>query len=50
MVTVGIPVDQTVVAGVPPELLAIRSLNIVCAVTVTLKYVDEALDLWREGS
>lgn len=49
MVAVAIPVDQTVVAGVPPELLAIRSLYIVDAMTVTLKRVHEALKSKARG-
>lgn len=37
MVLVGMLIDQTVVAGAPREVLAIRSLNIVGVVTDTLK-------------
>ena len=49
MVAVGLPVDETVIAGAPPGLITIRSLNIVGAVTGTLKQVEEALDFVARG-
>ena len=49
MVAVGIPVDPTVIIGAPPTLITLRSLNIVGAVTGTLKQVDEALDFVARG-
>ena len=49
VVAVGIPSDPNVVAGAPPGILAIRSLNVVGAVTGTLKQVDEALDFVARG-
>ena len=49
MVAVGIPIDPTVTAGAPPALITIRSLNIVGAVTGTLKQVEEALDFVARG-
>ena len=49
MVVAGVPIDPTVMAGAPPALIAMRSLNIVGAVTGTLKQVDEALDFVARG-
>ncbi len=49
VVAVGIPADPTVMAGAPPGFIAIRRLNIVGAVTGTLKEVDEALDFVARG-
>ena len=49
MVAVGIPVDPTMMVGAPPALITLRSLNIVGAVTGTLKQVDEALDFVARG-
>lgn len=49
MVAVGIPTDSTVMAGTLPGLLATRRLNIVGAMTGTLKEVDEALDFVARG-
>ena len=49
MVAVGIPVDPAVMVAVPPSLLTMRSLNVVGAVTGTLKQVDEALDFVARG-
>ena len=48
-VAVGIPIDPTAVAGAPFGLLTLRSLNIVGAVTGTLKEVEEALDFVARG-
>ncbi len=44
MVVVGLPPDPTVIAGAPPMLMCLRSLNIVGSVVGTLVDVDEALD------
>ena len=49
VVAVGIPSDPTVMVGGPPGIIATRSLNIVGAVTGTLKQVDEALDFVARG-
>ena len=48
-VVVGISTDSSVVAGAPPGVLALRRLNIVGAVTGSLKHVDEALDFVARG-
>ena len=49
VVAVSIPADPTVTAGAPPGMLATRSLNVVGAMTGTLKQVDEALDFVARG-
>lgn len=49
VVAVGIPTDQTVIAGAPPGFLSMKRLNVVGAVTGTLKQVDEALDFVARG-
>ena len=49
MVAVGIPDDPTVIIGAPPAVITLRSLNIVGAVTGTLKQVEEALDFVARG-
>ena len=49
MVAVAVPADPTVIAGAPPAVIALRSLNIVGAVTGTLKQVEEALDFVARG-
>lgn len=49
LVVVGLPKDETVIAGAPPILLALRRLNVVGSVTGTLKDVDEALDFTARG-
>lgn len=41
MVCVGLPKDQTVVAGAPPILMCLKRLNIVGSVVGTLKDVEE---------
>ncbi|KNG48285.1 alcohol dehydrogenase [Stemphylium lycopersici] len=49
MVCVGLPKDQTVVAGAPPILMCLKRLNIVGSVVGTLKDVEEALDFTARG-
>ena len=49
MVAVGIPVDPTAIIGAPAPVITLRSLNIVGAVTGTLKQVEEALDFVARG-
>ncbi|GAB7347627.1 hypothetical protein MBLNU459_g4497t1 [Dothideomycetes sp. NU459] len=49
MVAVGFPKDDTLVAGAPPIMLALRRLNVVGSVTGTLKDTEEALDFTARG-
>ncbi|OJD34339.1 alcohol dehydrogenase [Diplodia corticola] len=49
MVAVGFPKDGTIIAGAPPQILAMKRLNIVGSVTGTLKDVDEMLDFTARG-
>lgn len=49
VVVVGLPKDETVIAGAPPILLALKRLSIVGSVTGTLKDVEEALDFTARG-
>ncbi|KAK4999104.1 hypothetical protein LTR66_001780 [Elasticomyces elasticus] len=49
LVVVGLPKDETVIAGAPPIMLALRRLNVVGSVTGTLKDTEEALDFTARG-
>lgn len=49
VVVVGLPKDETVIAGAPPILLALKRLSIVGSVTGTLKDVEEALEFTARG-
>lgn len=49
VVAIGLPKDETVLAGAPPLLLVLKRLNIVGSVTGTLKEVEEALDFTARG-
>jgi len=50
LVAVGLPKDSSVIAGVPPLLMALKRLNVVGSVVGTLKDVEEALDFTALGS
>lgn len=49
MVCVGLPKDNTVIAGAPPVLMCMKKLNVVGSVVGTLKDVEEALDFTARG-
>ncbi|OAL48233.1 alcohol dehydrogenase [Pyrenochaeta sp. DS3sAY3a] len=49
MVCVGLPKDNSVIAGAPPVLLCMKKLNVVGSVVGTLKDVEEALDFTARG-
>lgn len=49
VVAVGLPKDETILAGAPPLMLVLKRLNIVGSVTGTLKEVEEALDFTARG-
>jgi len=49
MVCVGLPQDHTIVAGLPPLLMCLKSMEIVGSVVGTKKDVDEALDFTARG-
>ena len=49
MVVVGLPPDETVLAGASPIQFALNRLNIVGSVTGTLKDVEESLDFTARG-
>lgn len=49
VVAVGLPKDETIIAGASPLTLVLKRLNIVGSVTGTLKEVEEALDFTARG-
>jgi len=49
MVCVGLPQDQTIIAGASPILMCLKKLNVVGSVVGTMKDVEEALDFTARG-
>jgi propanol-preferring alcohol dehydrogenase len=49
MVCVGLPKDNSIIAGASPILMCLKKLNIVGSVVGTLKDVEEALDFTARG-
>lgn len=49
VVVVGLPHDESVLAGARPKQMVLDRLNIVGSVTGTLKDVEEALDFTARG-
>ncbi|ORX97505.1 alcohol dehydrogenase [Clohesyomyces aquaticus] len=49
MVCVGLPKDETIIAGAAPITMCLKRLNVVGSVVGTLKDVEEALDFTARG-
>lgn len=49
MVCVGLPKDHTIVAGLPPLIMCLKSMEIVGSVVGTKRDVEEALDFTARG-